>query len=234
MSTSRFKFRVCGLESRQKTEEMTLFCLPAGRNSGRTASKADKKRDKCVIFVYRLVEIQGAQPRKQTKNGGNVSFLSTTGSKSGPRGLESRQKTGEMSLFCLPPAPNSVRSVSKVEQNHPKLKKYSTRFHRRNARLVTNVADQTQKQIRHGRQQCQNFHCDRKPASRNDSADKPRSVVGICPPPRLQTYPNRKFLAPPLARSLFDVFPLIMHSFNLSFQVTISLLYDKKTDKIRL
>ena len=26
--------------------------------------KVDKKRGKCVIFVYRLVEIQGARPRK--------------------------------------------------------------------------------------------------------------------------------------------------------------------------
>ena len=116
------------------------------------------------FFVYQLVEIQGAQTRKQTKNGGNVSFLSTGLSKFGARRLESRQKTEEMPLFCLPPAPNPVRAVSKVEQNHPKLKKYSTRFHRRNARLVTNVADQTQKQIRHGRRQYQNFHCDRKPA----------------------------------------------------------------------
>ena len=31
-----------------------------------------------------------------------------------------------MSDFCLPLTPNPVRAVSKVEQNHPKLKKYST------------------------------------------------------------------------------------------------------------
>jgi len=39
---------------------------------------------------------------------------------------KSRQKPGEMSDFCLPDSPNPVRAVSKVEQNHPKLKKYST------------------------------------------------------------------------------------------------------------
>ena len=35
-----------------------------------------------------------------------------------------------MSDFCLPDSPNPVRAVSKVEQNHPKLKKifYSVNF----------------------------------------------------------------------------------------------------------
>ena len=33
-----------------------------------------------------------------------------------------------MSDFCLPLTPNPVRAVSKVEQNHLKLKKYSTRL----------------------------------------------------------------------------------------------------------
>ncbi|MBD9205109.1 MAG: hypothetical protein EGQ27_02740 [Lactobacillus ruminis] len=42
------------------------------------------------------------------------------------RGLESRQKTREMSLFCLPDSPNLGRAAPKVEQNHPKLKKCST------------------------------------------------------------------------------------------------------------
>ena len=139
MSTGLSKIGAHSLESRQKTEKMPFF-------------------------VYQLVEIQGARNRKQTKNGGNVSFLSTGLSKFGPRGLESRQKTGEMTLFCLPDSPKLGRTDSKAEQNHPKMKKYSTRFHRRNARLVTNVANQTQKQIRHGRRQCQNFHCDRKAA----------------------------------------------------------------------
>ena len=88
--------------------------------------EADKKRDKCVIFVYRLVEIQGARPRKQTKNGGNDSFLSTTDSKFGPRDLESRQKTEEMPLFCLPDSPKLGRATSKVEQNLQKLEKCST------------------------------------------------------------------------------------------------------------
>ncbi len=30
----------------------------------RAGSKVDKNRGKCMIFVYRLVEIQGAQARK--------------------------------------------------------------------------------------------------------------------------------------------------------------------------
>ena len=51
-------------KSRQKPGEMCGFCLPAGRNSGRAVSEVDKKRGKCVIFVYRLVQIQGARPRK--------------------------------------------------------------------------------------------------------------------------------------------------------------------------
>lgn len=52
------------LESRQKRGEMCDFCLPAGRNSVRTTLKVDKNRSKCVIFVYRLVEIQVARNRK--------------------------------------------------------------------------------------------------------------------------------------------------------------------------
>ncbi len=53
-----------GHASRQKTGEMCLFCLPAGPNSGCAAPKVDKKRGKCLFFVYRLVQIQGARPRK--------------------------------------------------------------------------------------------------------------------------------------------------------------------------
>ena len=52
------------LESRQKPDEMCDFCLPAGRNSGCATSKVDKNRRECVIFVYRLVEIQVALTRK--------------------------------------------------------------------------------------------------------------------------------------------------------------------------
>ena len=40
---------------------------------------------------------------------------------------KSRQKPGEMCGFCLPLTPNPVRAVSKVEQNHPKSEKCSTR-----------------------------------------------------------------------------------------------------------
>ena len=42
------------------------------------------------------------------------------------RGPGSRQKLGEMSDFCLPADPNPARTASKVEQNHPKLRKCST------------------------------------------------------------------------------------------------------------
>ena len=52
------------LKVEQKPEEMPDFCLPAGRNSGCEASEVDKNLGKCVIFVYRLVEIQGARPQK--------------------------------------------------------------------------------------------------------------------------------------------------------------------------
>lgn len=52
------------LESRQKPEGMCDFCLPAGRNSVRAEPKVDKNRSKCVIFVYRLVEIQCVRLRK--------------------------------------------------------------------------------------------------------------------------------------------------------------------------
>ena len=38
-----------------------FFCLPAGPNSGFAASKVDKNREKCVIFVYLLVQNWGAR-----------------------------------------------------------------------------------------------------------------------------------------------------------------------------
>ena len=60
MSTGLSKFGACGIESRQKTREMSLFCLPDSPNSGRAASKVDKKRDKCLIFVYRTLQIQSS------------------------------------------------------------------------------------------------------------------------------------------------------------------------------
>ena len=50
----------------------------------------------------------------------NVSFLSTAAYKFGPRGPESRQKTGWMLHFCLPDSPNSTRAVSKVDKNRCK------------------------------------------------------------------------------------------------------------------
>ena len=53
-----------GHASRQKKGEMCDFCLTDSPEMERAASKVDKKRGKCVIFVYRLVQIQGARPRK--------------------------------------------------------------------------------------------------------------------------------------------------------------------------
>ena len=46
--------------------------------------------------------------------------MSTVDSKFGLRGLESRQKLGEMFDFCLPPTPNSARAASKVDKNWEK------------------------------------------------------------------------------------------------------------------
>ena len=54
--------------------------------------------------------------------------MSTGWSKFRARGSESRQKTEEMPLFCLPDTSKSARATSKVEQNLEKLKKYSTRL----------------------------------------------------------------------------------------------------------
>ncbi|WKB71031.1 hypothetical protein [Ligilactobacillus ruminis] len=75
--------------------------------------------DKYLIFVYRTLQNRGA-------------------------GSESRQKPGEMSDFCLPDSPNPVRAVSKVEQNHPKLKKifYSVNFAKK---VWTQITDTSQK-----------------------------------------------------------------------------------------
>ncbi len=41
-----------------------LKAEPLPPSSVRTTSKVDKNRGECLIFVYRLVQIQGARPRK--------------------------------------------------------------------------------------------------------------------------------------------------------------------------
>ena len=64
--------------------------------------------------------------KKKKLRWGNASFLSTGWSKFGVRDLESRQKTGEMPLFCLPAGRNSGRAGSKVEQNLQNFEKCST------------------------------------------------------------------------------------------------------------
>ena len=53
-------------------------------------------------------------------------FCLPAGPNSGGRGSESRQKTEELLLFCLPDTSKSTRAASKVEQNLQKLKKCST------------------------------------------------------------------------------------------------------------
>ena len=86
MSTTDSKFRARGPESRQKTGEMSHFCLPPTPNSARAASKVDKKRDKC-------------------------SFLSTGLSKFGPRGSESRTKSPKIGkMFYSVTFAKAVRS----------------------------------------------------------------------------------------------------------------------------
>ena len=54
--------------------------------------------------------------------------MSTGWSKFRARGSESRQKTEEMPLFCLPDTSNPTRTDLKVEQNLKKSEKYSTRL----------------------------------------------------------------------------------------------------------
>ena len=54
--------------------------------------------------------------------------MSTRLSESVLRGLESRQKTGEMSDFCLSDYSNPGSATPKVEQNPPKSEKCSTRL----------------------------------------------------------------------------------------------------------
>ena len=89
-------------------------------------SKSGASRGESLIFGYMIRRKRGVRSWKQTKNGGNASFLSTGLFKSGARGLESRQKTGEMPLFCLPDSSNPERAEPKVEQNLQKSEKCST------------------------------------------------------------------------------------------------------------
>ena len=61
-----------------------------------------------ALFFYQFTPLYGHNPKSRA------------------RGLESRQKTGEMCDFCLPDSPNLGHAVLKIEQNHPKLRKCST------------------------------------------------------------------------------------------------------------
>ena len=53
-----------GLESRQKLGEMSLFCLLDSPKLGCADLKVDKKRWKCLIFVYRRLQKRGALLRE--------------------------------------------------------------------------------------------------------------------------------------------------------------------------
>ena len=74
---------------------MCDFCLPSGSKLWCTALKVDKNRGKCVN-------------------------LSTGWFKFRARGLESRQKPGEMCDFCLPSGPKLWCSDLKVDKNRGK------------------------------------------------------------------------------------------------------------------
>ena len=159
---------------------MPLFCLPDTSNPVRATSKVEQnlqKLEKCSTansksgphssesrtkspkigkMFYRRLQIRSARPRKQTKNGGNASFLSTGLSKSGPRGLESITKSSKIEKIFYS-VPSSKRpSCNQCSQSDSKTDK-------------TRQKTMPKLSLR--------------PQSRNDSADKPRSVVGICPHP---------------------------------------------------
>ncbi|MGM9892732.1 MAG: hypothetical protein ACI31P_00090, partial [Ligilactobacillus ruminis] len=59
--------------------------------------------------------------RKQTKNGGNVSFLSTGLSKSGPRGLESITKSSKIEkiFYSVPFAKTVLTQITDTSQKSP-------------------------------------------------------------------------------------------------------------------
>ena len=50
------------IKKRSEQREKSDFWLPDSSKTGRAASKVDKKRGKCVNFVYRLVQNCGARP----------------------------------------------------------------------------------------------------------------------------------------------------------------------------
>ena len=77
---------------------------------------------------YGQISKSGFLPVIHFESRGTVWFFSTCWSKFRAHGTKSRQKTGEMTLFCLPDSSNPARAALKVEQNPPKLKKCSTRL----------------------------------------------------------------------------------------------------------
>ena len=52
------------IKKRSEQRGKSDFWLPDSSKTGRAEPKVDKKRGECLIFVYRLIEIQGARPRK--------------------------------------------------------------------------------------------------------------------------------------------------------------------------
>ena len=113
MSTGLSETGVRGLESRQKLGEMSDFCLPDSPNPGRADLKVDKNRGKCVIFVYRTLQIRGAQCYNPYPHHYRGAFAFSTGlSKSGARSLESRTKSSKIEkiFYSVTFAKNSVVS----------------------------------------------------------------------------------------------------------------------------
>ena len=165
---------------------MCDFCLPAGPNSGCAAPKVEQnlqKLEKCSTadsksglrglesrtkspkigkMFYRRLQIRSARPRKQTKNGGNASFLSTGLSKSGPRGLESITKSSK---------------IEKIFYSVPSSKRPSCNQCSRSDSKTDKTRQTTIPKL------------SLRPQTRNDSADKPRSVVDICPHPGCKHIP---------------------------------------------
>ena len=52
------------IKKRSEQREKSDFWLPDSSKTGRAVLKVDKKRGECLIFVYWLVQIQGARHRK--------------------------------------------------------------------------------------------------------------------------------------------------------------------------
>ncbi|HCI90784.1 MAG TPA: hypothetical protein DHV90_08755 [Lactobacillus sp.] len=52
------------IKKRSEQRGKSDFRLPDSSKTGRAAPKADKKRGKCLFFVYRTLQIRGVRPQK--------------------------------------------------------------------------------------------------------------------------------------------------------------------------